>query len=345
MISKNSHNKIKFQGIYLSIFIVLLIILPSFNLFGFTSIQNSNNLIKKNNFTENAEFNEFRIEKVFFQDKNLKIFDDRILMNFGTSSSFQVESDILLYTLGLLSSLVIVNIGVVIKKSEAKTRKQKESFESSYIYSIFNINEQEKIVLKNIQEYLKDNKQLEIDKVINQLNSTFTKSGINLNIVGIKETMRSLLEKKFIVEGSKLTRWEVLENNNRKEIYEFIKEKPGTHLMKIVRELNISNFLVRWHLDMLIKFNYIKNEKINNYEIYYDISISPEVARRNYLIMNEKCSKILRFLETNSKGTTKYQLAKNLGMHYNTLTKYISELDEHGLIFKKYCNNRILYFF
>ena len=47
-------------------------------------------------------------------------------MNFGTSSSLQVESDILLYTFGLLSSLVLVNIGVIIKKNESIERKEKD---------------------------------------------------------------------------------------------------------------------------------------------------------------------------------------------------------------------------
>jgi predicted transcriptional regulator len=265
-------------------------------------------------------------------------------MNFGTSSSFQAESEILLYTLGLLSCLVLVNIGVVIKKNEIKARKQKENFENNFTYSIYEINKQERIVLDHIQEYLKDNKQLELDKVINQLNSRFTKSGIDLNIIGIKESIRSLIDKKFIVEGSKLTREDVLENQNRTRIFEFIKEKPGAHLMKIVRALNISNFLARWHLDMLLKFNYIKSEKINNHEIYYDLTISPKEARRNHLIMNEKCLKILRFLKSNNKGMTKYQLAKNLGMHYNTITKYIMELDEYDLVYKKDCKNRIHYF-
>ncbi|MFX1383298.1 MAG: hypothetical protein ACFFBP_12725 [Promethearchaeota archaeon] len=48
------------------------------------------------------------------------------------------------------------------------------------------------------------------------------------------------------------------------------------------------------------------------------------------------------FLKKNKKGCTKYRLSKELGMHPNTISKYISNLEEFGLLRRKKLNNKTL---
>ncbi|MFX1276833.1 MAG: hypothetical protein ACFFAT_17560 [Promethearchaeota archaeon] len=343
MNDKKSHKNQLLQK-FICIITIFLIILPSFNVFGFIFIQGSNKPLSKIEKIQSSKLEEQYLEKELIQEIDLIIVDKSIQMNFGTATISEEDIKIIYCRLGLIFSIIILEFSVILKKGIGKNRKEEKNHSENCQHALYHQIDQERVVLNSIQEYLQNNRHLEIEKTIQYLKSKFAKSSVDLNNTGIELIVKSLLDKKFIVEGSKLTRGNVLENPNRSVIYEFIKEKPGVHLMKIVRGLNMSNFLVRWHLDMLLKFNYIKCEKISNHEIYYDISINPEEARCNHLIMKDKCSNILNYLEKNDKGSTKYQLAKGLGMHYNTISKYLTELGEYGMIFKKKSNNRILYF-
>ncbi|MFX1450185.1 MAG: winged helix-turn-helix transcriptional regulator, partial [Promethearchaeota archaeon] len=67
----------------------------------------------------------------------------------------------------------------------------------------------------------------------------------------ISQAIYQLILNNFIIEGSKITKDMVLENNTRNAIFEYIYEKPGSHLREIRDILNLSPRLVSWHLKML----------------------------------------------------------------------------------------------
>jgi predicted transcriptional regulator len=77
---------------------------------------------------------------------------------------------------------------------------------------------------------------------------------ININNRGIEEHLKSLVDKNLIVEGSKLSGYNILNNSKRKKIHEYIANNPGTYFNKIVKDLLLSNHVVVWHLNMLLKF-------------------------------------------------------------------------------------------
>ena len=77
---------------------------------------------------------------------------------------------------------------------------------------------EEEIVFNAVQDYLNDNKILEKNNLVNYIKSYFSKIAININEEGIVKNLESLIEKKRIVEGSKLTRNTVLQNEKRKNI-------------------------------------------------------------------------------------------------------------------------------
>ena len=132
----------------------------------------------------------------------------------------------------------------------------------------------EQTVLNIINEYLDKNRFFSANDIIPFISSRLAKSGINLNINGIRTVLKSLVEKNVIVEGSKLTRDEILTNLNRNKIYEYIQKNPGINFNKIVSSLNLNIPVVEWHLNILIKFNFIIKEKIDNLDVYFD-SLSP----------------------------------------------------------------------
>ncbi len=211
--------------------------------------------------------------------------------------------------------------------------------------TVQNLSEREKTVLIAVNEFLNQNRQFNIEKVLPFINSRFKKASININNEGIREILKTLIRKGQLVEGSKLSKETILNNDTRKLIYDYIKMNPGTYFNKLSNDLNINNYLITWHIAMLEKFGFIKREILDNRYVYFDINLDIREVKRNYLLSNEKSQKIIFYLKENDSGLTKTQLADALEMHQNTISKYLEDLEEIKVI-KKFteANNKILYF-
>jgi predicted transcriptional regulator len=68
---------------------------------------------------------------------------------------------------------------------------------------------------------------------------------------------------------SRLKRRSILDNLNRKNIFELIKKDPGIHFKKILRELNFKPGALSYHLNVLEKEEYIKSIQDGNYRRFY----------------------------------------------------------------------------
>ena len=204
--------------------------------------------------------------------------------------------------------------------------------------------EEEQIVLNIVHEYLNKNRQFTFEEILPYLNSRIRLSSINISHEGVRKILMSLTNKKLFVEGSKLSKSEILNNKKRKDIYEFIIKNPGTYFNRIVHELNISNHIVVWHLNMLLKFEYITKEDLENHEIYFDSSTEFDNIKLNYFTTKEKSQKIINFIKKDNLGITKTSLSQELKMHMNTLAKYLNLLEKYDIIVKKKIDNNYLYF-
>ncbi len=207
-----------------------------------------------------------------------------------------------------------------------------------------NISEEQILVLNIIQEYLNKNRTFNKIEIVPFINAKIAKKKINISYNGIYEILRSLVEKNIIVEGSKLIKYDIFSNVNRKKIYEFITKNPGVHFYKLVKSLNISVFSVEWHLNILLKFNLIRNVKIEKYDAYFDVKLDSKNDEIFHIISREKCKRIIQYLKQNNEGYSKNYLSKELKIHSNTISKYIEKLEEFGLLLKKELSNMTLYF-
>ncbi|MFX1329551.1 MAG: winged helix-turn-helix transcriptional regulator [Promethearchaeota archaeon] len=202
----------------------------------------------------------------------------------------------------------------------------------------------EQVVLETINEYLDKNRYFSLNDILPFISSRFAKSGINVNIDGIKTILKSLIEKNIIVEGSKLTKTDILLNYNRNKIYNYIYKNPGVHFNKIVSTLNLNIPVVEWHLNMLIKFMFITKEKIDNLDTYFDINIKSEDRMLIYLISSNKYKQIIEYIKENQEGISKHQISGQLNMHSTTVNKYTDRLLEYGILTKKALPNKTLFF-
>lgn len=208
----------------------------------------------------------------------------------------------------------------------------------------FTLTSEEQIVLSVVQEYLDKNRQFNMEKILPFIISRFRLASINISKNGIEEILRSLIKKDLLIEGSKLSRDDILLNLKRLQIYNFILRNPGTYFNRIIKELKLSNHIVVWHLSMLLKFNYISKEVFDNHDIYFDSSLDFEGVKILYFTSKEKSKKIIDYLKSNNEGTTKTGLSEVLKMHPNTVSKYLDSLLQHNIINKEKMSNKTLYF-
>ena len=181
--------------------------------------------------------------------------------------------------------------------------------------------------------------------MVNYIKSYFSKIAININEEGIVKNLESLIEKKRIVEGSKLTRNTVLLNEKRKRIYDCIVSNPGMYFNKILKNMNLSNHVVYWHVNILLKFNLIKTTQIQNRDIYFKTDFDVKEAKMQYILRKKGSKKILEYLKENRIGINKNRLASELKIHAKTVKKYVDLLEEYGFIEKKkFSPKEILYF-
>ncbi|MFX1424994.1 MAG: winged helix-turn-helix transcriptional regulator [Promethearchaeota archaeon] len=203
-----------------------------------------------------------------------------------------------------------------------------------------NVSAEEFKIFTLIQEYINYNRVFNKEKVALFIKSRNKLNG-NLNYNGIKTIIDSLIKKNLIKEGSKLTRKTVLLNTNRRQMYNLIKKNPGIYKNSLAKKLNLSPFVIKWHLSMLLMFSLIREINFNGHIGYFDSTLSTEKDIMFYTLSHEKCNRIIEFLKIRS-GCTKNKISQALKMHHNTVTKYLNELDKFELILRKYTSNKEL---
>lgn len=204
--------------------------------------------------------------------------------------------------------------------------------------------EHEKLVLTIVQDYLNQTRYFNMNKIIPFINSKLKMNSVDLNYRAIEEILRSLVKKRLIDEGTKFTKKDVLKNKTRAQIYNFVLSNPGVYFNTIVKKLNINKSVIVWHINMLVRFEFITREEFENHEIYFDSSLNAKNRKFRYFTSKEESRKIMKYLRENDYGITKTHLTMNLGMHHNTITKYLKNLEDYNMVIKKKVAKRTLYF-
>ena len=200
------------------------------------------------------------------------------------------------------------------------------------------------MVLDLVQEYIEEHQFFNASAIIPFISSRFAKTSINISDQGIKSILQSLVKKNLIVDGSRLTRDRVLTNKNRKKIYDYILNNPGTYFYEIVKKTKLNIPVVEWHINILLNFNFIIKRKIGNQEVYFEIKYNQELDETVHFIRKDKSKKIIKFFLYDNDGITKTRISKELKMHYNTINKYFEKLERMRILNKKKLSNMTIFF-
>ncbi len=152
-----------------------------------------------------------------------------------------------------------------------------------------------KRVLEIAEEIMRKNKILNIENLYN-----LAKKQLKIPRNGLLSIIQFLINKKILIEGSKFSKETVLSNYIRKGIYNYIKIHPGVHFSilrkKALPEVKGSSGQLIWHLEMLLKFNYIKKIKVGNYTVFLPFDIDEKVGLILFLLRDRINYKIIHLL-------------------------------------------------
>jgi predicted transcriptional regulator len=139
-----------------------------------------------------------------------------------------------------------------------------------------------------------------------------------------------------------LFREEILENEYRRKIFEFIKHNPGLHFRELQRQLQISLSTLDYHLDYLVRKGILSREEDGYYTRFYDVRLTNSDKKILKILRQKRMREIL--LITLSKVKVKYQmLLDDLSIPPSTLSFYLKRLVDLGILLRHQIGRESMY--
>jgi predicted transcriptional regulator len=203
-----------------------------------------------------------------------------------------------------------------------------------------------KIVIEIAEEIFSKNQALNVETLYNVV-----KKRLKIPRNGLLFIIQFLINKKILIEGSKFSKETVLSNYIRNRIYSYIIMNPGVHFSVLRKEAlseetGSSGQLV-WHLEMLLKFNYINKIKVGHYTVFLPYELDENVGRILFILRDRINKKIIHLLIEN-ESFIKSDIYKEIDEKRENVYYRINNLLEHGIITlnqdldKEMCINRDL---
>ena len=188
-----------------------------------------------------------------------------------------------------------------------------------------------KNVLEIAEEILREQQVLTLDKLFSR-----AKRKLKIPNSGLKSIIQYLVNKKILVDQSRFTRLSVMSNPVRKHLYSTLRTNIGVHLAAVkkllqqnIPKLGVGQLL--WHVDMLIKFDYIKTVKVGNYLILLLKDIDDDYGRICFFLRDELNWRILKLL--NSEGhLTRSEIYKVLNESRELIYYHVKNLIKNELL-------------
>lgn len=195
-------------------------------------------------------------------------------------------------------------------------------------------------VLEIAEEIMSKNKVLNIENLYN-----LAKKQLKIPRNGLLSIIQFLINKKLLIEGSKFSKETVLSNQIRRGIYYFIRTNPAIHFSVLRRKafsetMGSSGQLV-WHLEMLLKFNYIKKIKVGNYTVFLPFDLSEDTGRIIFLLRDRINNKLMKLL-TEENNVLKSEIYKEIDEKREDVYYRINNLINHDIITFSETSDKIL---
>lgn len=166
-----------------------------------------------------------------------------------------------------------------------------------------------------------------------------------IQILSIIDTLRLPVQFLFTILGFHIT-----DNPStggllkRKKIFSFIKTNPGACISEIANNMDINRGTLRYHLAFLEEKNVVETYRDQGKKRYFQNNSSYSENEKIILsiLQNEIPRKIV-FKVLSEEYKTNKELAREIGISYNTIRWHMEKLDELGVFEKNKVGKNIKY--
>jgi predicted transcriptional regulator len=139
-------------------------------------------------------------------------------------------------------------------------------------------------------------------------------------------------EQKVIKIDEKITGETILLNPQRQSILQYLSRFPCNHMNGIVRDLNLSYPTVKWHIDLMIKQEFVSYKKLGNKNVYYPYNMIAERDVELFTFLNKDKARLLYVLLIKKPGLTQKEICKLSNMSNRTVISYLNDLITYKFI-------------
>ncbi len=130
----------------------------------------------------------------------------------------------------------------------------------------------------------------------------------------------------------KITGETILMNPQRQMILQYLSKYPCNHMNGIVRDLGLSYPTVKWHIDLLIKQEFISYKQVGNKNVYFPYNMIAEKDIELFTFLNKDKARILYMTLVKKPGLTQKEICKLSNMSNRTVISYLNDLERYEFI-------------
>ncbi len=135
----------------------------------------------------------------------------------------------------------------------------------------------------------------------------------------------------------RLSKEEVLDNENRENIINAVYSEPGIHYNKLLRLCRLQPGQLQWHLKILLEYSIIEEQRWGRYVMFYlkQNLTTDQQERLRHPVLKSKTTKFVFTAIKNQPGIQPSEIAKLLELNRNTIKYHTDKLVKCGLIKSK----------
>ncbi len=154
-------------------------------------------------------------------------------------------------------------------------------------------------------------------------------------MIGAGLALAAVVASLFFVGGAKFVNAEnILENDARRSIFEYISVHPGVHLRAAATALELSTTNVLWHLRKLEQANLVTSKKFEGYKVFYPVEGGVEtkrIALASSVLRNPNAAGILEYVAAHPSAHQR-EIARALGVNHGTIRWHLRKLEDAELV-------------
>ena len=161
---------------------------------------------------------------------------------------------------------------------------------------------------------------------------------------GVGKALASAIKDEDVQAAAKKSSRHIFLNVHRREIYSALTLTPCIGIGQLASKTGIAQNTVEWHLDSLIKADYVSTQRIGNRKIFFPQGlIGADEAEFFHILNMPKFSEIL-FRVIGGSGLSQAEIAEAVGETRQTAAKTLGVLEDAGLVTKVADGSNIRYF-